>query len=217
MLPKFLSVAVCLTSLMLLPQCGRLDQIEDARAFAGVAADAGQTRQRVLGDPIRGIDPLPGTRFDAMPTAGEARFRGAAYVAAGSRDAPESSFALVGRSDVTVDFGASRNPVQGEMFDFQSLDIADGLIDVSGRLRLLDSEIGRDRPNSLAVGYGGTLTVGGTDFALSGEMEGRFRGTRTAPATGQSVVKALSAVDRDGQVLGGNNTLTGRVLLIAEN
>lgn len=217
MLTSLTRVVLSVSALMTLANCDKLDRIENVQEFAGVAIDAGQTRTRVLGDPITGIDPLPGTSFDAVPTSGEATFKGAAYVAATSSSDRTVGFALVGRSEVTVDFGANSNNLTGTMSDFQTANVANGIADVSGTLRLSNGVVGAERPNSFTVDYGGDLTVDGDDFALSGDMSGRFRGTRTNPSAGQSPVRALSALDEDGLVTDGLETLTGRVVLIAEN
>jgi hypothetical protein len=216
MVSKCGGVAVMLT-VLLTANCSRLDALDDARSFADVAVDASRVRTRVIGDPLLGRDGLPGTAFEAIPSSGEATFKGAVILAATDASDDDAGFALVGRSDVTVDFGATGNSIRGTLDDFQSSRAGDGILDVSGQLSLNSGEVGATRPNQFTVDYAGDVTVEGKSYAMSGDMLGQFRGTRTDPSAGQSTVRALSAIDLNGTVRGNGERLVGRMTIIAEN
>ncbi|UWQ98395.1 hypothetical protein K3729_13145 [Rhodobacteraceae bacterium S2214] len=202
---------------MLTANCGKLEELEDARQFADLAIDANRVRTRVLGDPVLGREGLRGTVWDDVPTSGSATFLGTVVVAAVSADNPDAGFALVGRSDVTVDFGPGEDNITGTMDQFQSSKIGEGILDASGQLQLENGVVGNLAPNQFAVDYSGDVTVEGKTYAMSGDMLGRFLGTRTEPEAGQSTIRALSAVDINGNVESGGERLVGRLNLIAEN
>ena len=212
-----LSIAALCGVLMLTANCTRLDRLEEAREFADVAVDASRVRTRVIGDPILGKSGLPGTSFDAIPTSGTASFLGASFVAVTNPNDEDAGFALVGRSDLTVNFGSGTNSVRGTLDDFQSSRQGEGILDVTGALELRNGVVGAETPNRFTVDYIGNITVEGTRYTMQGDMLGRFRGTRTEPEAGQSPVRALSAVDANGIVTGGGARLVGRLTIVAEN
>lgn len=195
--------------------CGAIEKIENARELVGVVQDANAARVRVLGDPLTGTKGLPGTNFDAMPLQGEATFLGTAALVLTDNDRPRDGMRLVGRSIVTVDFEA--DAITGRMDQFISADDVTSIAKASGGLTLRNGDIGRLRPNTFDVDYGGTLRVDGVAYVFNGDMVGQFRGTRPNPANGQSVVRAISALDVDGTAQAGDQNYTVRTVLIAEN
>jgi hypothetical protein len=206
-----------LGALLFCANCSKLDDFDAARDFADVAVDASRITTRVLGDPLIGREGLPGTNFDYVPRSGAAVFHGTAIVAGINDDDVDAGFALVGRSKVTVDFGPGTNNITGTLSQFQSSREGEGILNVSGQLQLQNGIVGADSPNRFAVDYVGTVTVEGTNYMMSGDMLGQFRGTRTNPGAGQSTVRALTAVDLNGVVHGGDQQLDGRMTVIAEN
>lgn len=210
--------AVCMMGVTLFTaQCSKLDDLDEARAFADVAVDANRIRTRVLGDPLLGREGLSGTVWEDVPTSGSAVFKGTAIVAAIDEDDADAGFALVGRSDVTVDFGPGRNNITGTMNQFQSSREGDGILDVSGELQLQNGVVGEGTPNQFTVDYVGRVRVEGDSYTMSGDMRGRLLGNRPDRDPGQSIVKAISAVDINGNVQGNGQRLTGRLTLIGEN
>jgi len=216
MTTKF-SAVFMLCAMLLLANCIELEELEEAKEFASLAVDASRIKTRVLGDPLLGRDPLPGTSFDAMPTSGTARFQGVAIVGTVDDSDVSAGFQLVGRSDLTVDFGAGDDNIRGTLDDFQSSREGDGILDVSGTLDLQNGVVGAHVPNQFTVDYDGAVTVEGDRYALSGDMIGKFQGTRPEPAETQSTVRALTAIDINGRAQGDGETLKALVTIIAEN
>jgi hypothetical protein len=176
-----------------------------------------RVRKRVIGDPLLGREGLSGTAFDAVPTSGDAVFKGVVFLAAIDPTNENAGFALVGRSDVTVEFGSGRNNVRGTLDEFQSSREGDGILDVSGSLQLQNGVVGAAQRNGFTLDYSGDVTVEGNRYAVVGDLNGRFRGTRTEPNAGQSKVRAIAALDVNGSVRGNGERLTGRMTIVAEN
>lgn len=207
-------LAICAVSL---GACDRIEAAQEAQAFARSAASVSEQRVRVLGDPLVGRSALPGTAFDAVPTTGSATFRGTTFFGARDTTGGDAGFVLVGDTTATLNFAAPDDGVTGTLDNFRQLQRSDISSPVSGQITLRNGRIGDDRPNSLSIGYGGQLRVEGTDFQVSGRMEGRMRGTRTNPAEGQSTVRAISAADLDTMVTGGDVSLQASITIIGEN
>ncbi|MFT4699516.1 MAG: hypothetical protein ACI9ND_000348 [Yoonia sp.] len=210
-------VAGVLGALLMAANCGRLDQLQEAREFADLAVDANRVRTRVIGDSVLGREGLSGTAFDAVPRSGRAVFKGVVILAAIDPTDENVGFALVGRSDVTVDFGSGRNNVRGTLDEFQSSREGDGILDVSGVVQLQNGVVGAVLQNEFTVDYSGNVTVEGDRYTVSGDLDGRFRGTRTDPNAGQSTVRAIAALDVNGSVRGNGERLVGRMTIMAEN
>lgn len=197
--------------------CSTIERIAEVRDFADRAARVNDQRLRVLGDPILGIDEMPGTVFDAVPVTGTATFTGSAFVTIENENRRTDVFALVGDTEVVVDFATADDAVSGGVTNFRQTRINNTSLFVPGEITFDAGVIGGDEVNNLAFDYAGSVTAGGTAFRLDGRLVGKLRGTRTAPETGQSVVRAISVEDRETNIIGGNADYSASVIVIGEN
>ncbi|WP_162561711.1 hypothetical protein [Yoonia vestfoldensis] len=153
-------------------------------------------RIRVLGDPGAGVMGMAPTTRD-LPVDGRAQFAGFATL----RVEGAQPLVLFGDAQLDVDFGASA--VSGAMAGFFGTVPGAGVQDFTGEVAITDGPVARD----LRLTYGGALSGGGQQLALSGSMTGAFLG---------DPVIALSAADLDPVVVQNGVTRNGTLVLVAE-
>lgn len=197
--------------------CSTIERIEEVRDFADRAARVNDQRMRVLGDPILGIDEMPGTVFNAVPATGNATFTGTAFVTLENDNRRTDVFALVGDARVTVDFAMADDAVTGDVTNFRQTRINNTSLFVPGELAFDAGIIGAEEPNDLSFDYAGFVTASGVEFALEGRLEGKLRGTRTDALPGESIVRAISVEDSDAVITGGRLNYSASVVVIAED
>lgn len=147
-----------------------------------------------------------------IPATGSATFSG--YAVAMFDDAATSELAetldpdagfrllLVGTATLSADF--AQRTITGEATDFFGEENGDGRYgDYAGTVAFRDGEIGvtdpkgTSAPNDIRFRYEGSLTGQGNDVALSGDAEGKFKGTP---------IRGLVAAGQDDNVLNGSPT-----------
>ncbi len=153
-------------------------------------------RIRVLGDPGAGVMGIAPTTSD-LPVDGSAQLTGFATL----RVEGAQPLVLFGDARLDVDFGA--RAVSGAMTGFFGTVPGAGVQDFAGEVTVTDGTVARD----LRLTYGGALSGGGQQLALSGSMTGAFLG---------DPVTALSAADLEPVVVQNGITRTGTLVLVAE-
>lgn len=153
-------------------------------------------RIRVLGDPGAGVMGIAPATSD-LPVDGSVQFVGFATL----RVEGAQPLVLFGDVRLDVDFGASA--VSGAMTGFFGTVPGAGVQDFAGEVTVADGQIARD----LRLTYGGALSGGGQQLALSGSMTGALLG---------DPVTALSAADLDPVVVQNSVMRTGTLVLVAE-
>ena len=150
---------------------------------------------------LSGFDP---TAFKAMPTSGDATFKGAGVLFVDpvfERDADD--ILLVGDAVLNADFAKGR--LTGDVTNFTGATkftaASATIIPVSGSVKIggVKSVIGNDvddnrtdRPNDLYADYRGTVGLPDGQYRVNGTVNGQFLGTRTAD--GAFPIKGLYAV-----------------------
>ena len=203
--------------LSVLSGCSTIERIGEVRDFADRASRVNDQRLRVLGDPILGIEQMPGTVFESIPQTGTATFTGTAFVGIENRDRRTDVYALVADARVVVDFSRPDDAVSGGVTNFRQTRINNTSLFVPGELAFDDGRIGSIDPNDLSFDYAGSVTAGGTAFGLQGRLAGKLRGTRSDPLPVESVVRAISVRDDDVAMTGGGGRYTASISVIAEN
>ncbi|WP_322892089.1 MULTISPECIES: hypothetical protein [unclassified Yoonia] len=153
-------------------------------------------RIRVLGDPGAGVMGMAPTTSN-LPVDGSAQFAGFATL----RVEGAQPLVLFGDARLDIDFGASA--VSGAMTGFFGTVPGAGVQDFAGEVTVTQGHVARD----LRLTYGGALSGGGQQLALSGSMTGAFLGD---PAT------ALSAADLDPVVVLNGVLRNGTLVLVTE-
>lgn len=153
----------------------------------------------------------PGTKFTAMPSNGAAEFEGAAVIVILPDEFDESQdIIVIGDAEITADFEdatltgevtnleAGTNFVSDTNYDVVNVE---GTVEIGGE----QSQIGvdpddnlQDRPNQWFADYSGDLEIQGDTYSVGGTLLGDFRGTRSNPEGGQSVIKGLVGSSPDG-------------------
>ncbi|SEW01157.1 hypothetical protein SAMN04488515_0638 [Cognatiyoonia koreensis] len=166
------------------------------------------------------VDGYSFTRFDAVPTTGDATFTGLGGVQISDAD----GVVLSGMGDVsvTVDFGTEA--VSGGLTNITgytgtAAEVAaataamDDTSDISGELSLSRGDIFTLRPNAFGVDYDGTLGADG--YVVDGRALGEFKGTRSAGST-DFPIRAVQITDDDGVATIGAETFDVEIGLFGE-
>jgi hypothetical protein len=179
---------------------------------------------KIIGDGTADNPGIPGTGFSRIPTEGTATYRGISAVVISNGE--DMVLDAVGISNVNIDFGAAddESVVTGNLRNMRAFNAAGEAERVIGELLLSGGNIGKDfddapetaRQNSLFADYAGNLTAFGQTFGISGELEGKLRGTRTNE-NARSVVRAVDLADTDVAVTAGQTGLTADIMVAADN
>lgn len=203
----------CGSALFLLAAC-------NGNGDTQVAADSAATQfQEALdaNDALRTqVLARSGTAFSAMPNDGSAIYTGfATGTIDGGTGALADGVTLQGDMTVTATFGDGTKGLRAdsvvgsieniEGYRGDTLD-EDSIVSIGGEMNIgmLRSNIGygdpsnTDVPNQFRTSIGGVMDIDGTQVVVGGELEGRFYGTRTQPAAGESAVWSLQASEDDG-------------------
>ena len=156
------------------------------------------------------INALSGTAFRAMPTHGAATFVGSAGLVIDPVEATDrDDIVVVGDARLTADFqngamtGRITNMVAATDITAAGAVVStvNGAIEIGANTSVIGDDFDdnlTNRANQWYADYGGTITVQGVNYAVEGNIDGEFKGTRTKPAAGLSAVKAVVGVDSDG-------------------
>lgn len=160
------------------------------------------------------VEALSPTAFAAMPTAGSATFEGTGnFYIDRDRSTTGDGLFIIGDATITADF--QEGTVTGDVTNFagatniklvgaNEVNVSDiESMDVSGRidLGLNESMIGDDdgtrtsRPNDWFADYQGTLVADGETYALDGEIDGQFYGTRVDNPNTDFPIKAIAGAE----------------------
>ncbi len=160
------------------------------------------------------VQELHPTAFAAIPTAGSASFEGTGnFYIDRDRTTTGDGLFILGDASITADF--EERTVTGDITNFvgatnitlvgeNEVNVADiEALDVSGRidLGLNESFIGDDagtrtnRPNDWFADYQGTLVADGETYALDGEIDGQFYGTRVNNPNTDFPIKAIAGAE----------------------
>jgi hypothetical protein len=181
---------------------------------------------KVIGDGTADNPGISGTAFPRIPTEGTATYRGVSTVVISNGD--EMVLDAVGIANVNVDFGAEDDAdvVTGNLRNMRALNDAGEAEYVDGELLLSGGEIGKranvegetntSRANSIFADYAGSLEAFGESYGLSGELQGKLRGTRTNEDA-RSVVRAVDLAATDVSVASATSGLTADILVAADN
>ena len=147
-----------------------------------------------------------------MPATGSATFSGVAVAMFDDAAAPDLAesldpdagyrLLLVGTATLSADF--ARGTLTGQATDFFGEENGDGRYgDYAGTVAFRNGQIGvtdpkgTSAPNDIRFRYEGRLTGQGNDVALSGDAEGKFKGTP---------IRGLVAAGQDDNVMNGAQT-----------
>jgi hypothetical protein len=169
---------------------------------------------RVLGNAAAGRAGMAYTAFNAVPVTGSADFVGNGGATIYLDATGDNTINMVGTSRVTLDF--ANNSVNGSISDMIAFSQDRTVTAVNGNILLHNGSIGNSLANDFRVDYSADLGVGATDYALSGTIEGRMRGTRVNP-TVKSPVRAIEAGSFGGAAVSGATTYDTYAGFIGEN
>lgn len=208
--------SVALLSTLILASCGSTsgsDSISFDRVFA---ANAVYDR----------VDETPNSRFDAVPTSGTVQFTGFAdFQINDSAQDPADRIGVLGDAEIVADFGAGTvvgrvDNLIGATADFTDLSDFE-LFAVGGEIAIGggSSQIGAGAPgstttldpNQFTADYEGSITLPDQTLRVSGDLDGRFVGTRVLAGEGDIPIRGLLAEDLDGRAIdqvGGETTVT---------
>ena len=148
------------------------------------------------------LSTVSNTAWPAMPTTGNASFRGHTEIFIG---ATGDETDLIGKAQVDVDFGT--NLIEGVLDEFVGSNSEGEFDKYAGTIALHSGFIGDVDPNDFIVDYDGNLSGNGDDILIAGTIEGRFIGTP---------IRGLKGVDASPLVLLNGDSKVGFVGLVAE-
>lgn len=201
LLPRIASISCLLGAAIALSGC-QLDLIEYGQRLQ----DEGRMVSRV--------QQMHPTAWPAMPETGSAQFNGTGnFYIDRVRETQGDGIFVLGDATLTADFAAST--LTGEVTNFVGATnvvlnendevLLDGVrsVDVAGRIDLGQNEsiIGNDAgtrtnlPNDWFMDYEGTLIANGETYALDGEIDGQFYGTRVNNPNTDVATKALAGAE----------------------
>lgn len=196
--------------------CVRTLVLGAAVALSGCQLDLIEYSERLKdeGRMVSRVQNMHPTVWDAMPTAGSAEFTGTGnFYIDRVRETQGDGIFVLGDATITADFADAK--ITGQITNFVGatnvyLNEADEIlldsvrsVDVSGRidLGLNESVIGDDagtrtsRPNDWYADYEGTLTADGEVYALDGDIDGQFYGTRVNNPNTDVPTKAIAGAE----------------------
>ena len=193
-------ISIALTCLLFTSACMSEGDPVISLQDRAVAADA-------LVAEVQGYAP---TSLARMPDTGSAQFNGYSAIVIDPVAALETDdILLLGDATINVTF-AGAGSVTGHADNFEGI-VGTGsvsqLADASGRIEIgdVDSSIGQGRPaNEWTSNYGGTVTVNGQPYTVSGTLDGGFFGNRTSQPDPDTIIKGIVGNDFDGLSVNGN-------------
>lgn len=178
------------------------EQIEPAIDFA---INRSERIRGVDGDPNRnGYFP---TKFDAIPTNGNATFHGAGGVNLFYTQSTEQDYlAVIGDAEINIDFASAE--FDGAVTSMVAYDDERNVFQVTGTYNYSGGALGVGLPNQFVFDYDVNLAAAGIPIVVDGEMVGQFFGTR--PVGSDQLphrIKALFAFDETPNVTAGDNAV----------
>lgn len=192
-----------------------------AFALSGCAALSVATKASDFVNTQEEVDAMPDTAVSDMPTSGSATYSGSGYIAADY--GADSNVMFLGDSEMTATFTATGGSVVGRMDNFSGLELTDaqrtqlenGDVDASVLLAAAKSASGEiGFTNGTIAGSGfvtdadGTVSMEGSDYGVSGNVQGQFHGDQAASmkVTGDTGTTGLR-MTKDGVAATSGTTL----------
>ncbi len=138
------------------------------------------------------VKAFSGSRFTAIPDDRTVNFKGYGQVELDYDPATSADIDVIGDARVTIDFVTGT--FSGGVTNMVGIDDTDTVVGVIGTYDFTGGSVGGAQANNFSLDYDVDLTVGPNAVAMTGTMDGLFRGTRADPGD-LSPVKAIDASD----------------------
>ena len=192
--------------------CGLTDTIAQYQS----AKDAAAAAQK-----FADISAMPGTSYAAIPISGPATFTGNGVVEIVATHDNRSVMRVVGDATLTANFAPSDNQgITGELTDLRTFGPVYPSEDASGTIYIRAGGIGLDDPNTVSGTYDGNFTAQGDKYQVSGDYNGRFRGTHECSIENGAAIRGITigALSGDASMQGEDRSaLISTIRVAAEN